>query len=70
LNGYSISDSGVIGGSYPKGSVQNFTTFQPVSSAEIGVTIHKGGKVGAWAGIFVVEWLLKEGPQKDSELML
>jgi hypothetical protein len=70
LNGYSISDSGVIGGSYPNGSVQNFAAFQMVSLAEIGVTIHKGGKVSAWAGIFVAKWLLKEGPHKDSELML
>ncbi len=41
-----------------------------VSLAEIGVTIHKGGTVSAWAGIFVVEWLLKEGLHEDSELML
>ncbi len=70
MNGYSISNSGVKGGSYPNGSVQNFAAFQTVSLAEIGVTIHKGGKVSAWVSIFVAEWLLKEGPHKDFELML
>ncbi len=44
--------------------------FHKASATEIGVKIHKGGKVSVRAGIFVVEWLLKEGLHEDSELVL
>jgi hypothetical protein len=70
LNSYAISDSSVIGRSYPYGSVQKFPTFQPISSAQIDIKVNKGGKIGSWAGILVAEWFLDEGPGEDSKFVL
>ncbi len=56
--GYTTSDSGLVGRSHSNGVVEEVPTFESILSAEIDVKIHLNGKVCSWASIFVMVQLL------------
>jgi hypothetical protein len=66
-DGYVVSYSGAVCRSCLNRGVQQFPTFQLVTSTEVCVKIHKSGKVGPWTGVLVVKGLLKEGASEDLE---
>ncbi len=55
---YVISYSGAVRRGDFNSGVQQFSTFQFVTSTEVRVKIHEGRKVGPLTGVFVVEGLL------------
>jgi hypothetical protein len=60
----------MICGHYFNGCIQNFLTFQAISSTRVCVEVYEGNKIGAQTGIFVLGWFLKDGSHEDFELML
>jgi hypothetical protein len=53
LYSYHISDSCIIGRGYSNGCILNFSTFQEISSTEVGAKIYEGERlVGGLADLF------------------
>ena len=69
-DGYVVSYSGAIRWGNFDGRIQLFATFELVTSTEVCVQVHEGGKVGSGAGILVVKGLMKEGTSEYSNFML